>query len=181
MCHTSGLMVNELLVHECQEPLCHKIIPMDKQYCPVHAQQHYEQWQRVKEQRHKSRLAEAIKRQDSKVYDYAQRDPAAKAFYGSKSWQQVRDYVYARDRATCQVCGNVVTDRKIVDHIVPRRLLSRNEALDTANLWTLCYRCHSRKTKLEEIISAKQNGDTKLKHLGRQWWTKVLNEKKPAS
>jgi 5-methylcytosine-specific restriction endonuclease McrA len=81
--------------------------------------------------------------------------------------------------ATCQSCGNVVQDRKIIDHIIPRRLCSHQEALDSNNLWTLCGRCHYRKTKIEQIISKQPNGDIKLQHLNRSWWTKVLQEKKP--
>ena len=100
------------------------------------------------------------------------------AFYHSKQWKHVRDYVYARDGATCQSCGNVVTDRKIVDHVIPLKLCKDKQALDSSNLWLLCGKCHARKTKLEQIISQQPNGDTKLKHLDRQWWTKVLREKK---
>ncbi|WP_225425379.1 HNH endonuclease [Lacticaseibacillus rhamnosus] len=106
------------------------------------------------------------------------RDPEAVAFYHSKQWQAARDYVYARDLATCQVCGNVVTNRKIVDHIVPRRLCTPEQALDSSNLWTLCYKCHYRKTKLEKLISAKKGGDNILRHLDKQWWTKVLREER---
>ncbi|MDE3285511.1 HNH endonuclease [Lacticaseibacillus paracasei] len=120
----------------------------------------------------------AIKANKSKEYDKLQRDPEAVAFYHSKQWQAVRDYVYARDLATCQVCGNVVTNRKIIDHIVSLKLCTAKQALDSSNLWTLCYRCHFRKTKLEKLISAKQGGDNILRHLDRQWWTKVLREKK---
>lgn len=165
-------------VHECGEPLCHKIIPISQRYCPVHQAQHEAEWQAKKDAYHKSKLARAIKAQQAKQYDQTERDPEAVAFYHSKQWQRVRDYVYSRDLATCQVCGNVVKNRKIVDHVIPRRLCSPQEALDSANLWTLCYKCHYRKTKLEQIISQQSNGDTKLAHLGKQWWTKILREKK---
>ncbi|WP_340137593.1 HNH endonuclease signature motif containing protein [Lacticaseibacillus paracasei] len=120
----------------------------------------------------------AIKSKQAKQYDMNKRDPEAVAFYHSSQWKRVRDYVYSRDLATCQVCGNVVTDRKIVDHIIKRHLLTNTEALDSSNLWTLCYKCHFRKTKLEQLISQKPNGDIKLRHLDRFWWTKVLREKK---
>lgn len=164
--------------HECGEQLCHVIIPINERYCPTHKQQHDDEWQRKKDEYRRSKLGQVIKAQKTKAYDQTQRDPEAIAFYHSKQWQRVRDYVYARDGATCQVCGNVVQDRKIVDHIIPRRLCSNKEALDSSNLWCLCGRCHYRKTKLEQIISAQPNGDNKLKHLNRDWWTKVLREKK---
>lgn len=164
--------------HECGEPLCHHIIPINQRFCPVHQAQHDEAWQRKKDAYRKTKLAQTIKANKAKTYDKEQRDPSAVAFYHSKLWQAVRDAVYARDMAQCQVCGNVVTDRKIVDHIIPRRLCSAQQALSSSNLWTLCYRCHYRKTKLEQSIAKQPNGNTKLAHLDRKWWTKVLREKK---
>lgn len=159
--------------------MCHQIVPVGERFCAKHQAQHDAIWQAKKDAYRRSKLAQAIRSQQAKQYDQTERDPEATKFYHSKQWQKVRDYVYARDGAICQVCGNVVTDRKIVDHIVPRRLLhSQQEALDSSNLWTLCYRCHFRKTKLEQIIAKQQGGDNKLAHLGRQWWTKVLREKK---
>lgn len=164
-------------VHECGEPLCHAIVPVGERFCAKHKAQHEQKWQAKKDAYRKSKLGQAIKANKAKEYDQ-ERDPEAVAFYHSKRWQRVRDYVYSRDLATCQVCGNVVQDRKIIDHIVPRQLCSPEQALDSANLWCLCYKCHFRKTKLEQIIAKKPHGDTKLKHLDRQWWTKVLKEKK---
>ncbi|WP_338714668.1 HNH endonuclease [Lactiplantibacillus plantarum] len=88
----------------------------------------------------------------------------------------MRDYIYSRDLATCQVCGNTVADRKIVDHIHPLKV-APDEKLDTDNLWTICYRCHNYKTSLEESIKATPNGDNKLKHISRDWWAKAIKEK----
>lgn len=164
--------------HECGEPLCHVIVPVTERYCQKHKEQHEQAWQRKKDEYRRSKLGQAIKASKTRSYDQTERDPEAVAFYHSKQWQSVRDYVYSRDLATCQVCGNVVQDRKIVDHIIPRRLCSAQQALDSSNLWCLCSKCHYRKTKIEQIISAQQNGDNKLRHLNRQWWTKVLQEKK---
>ncbi|EPC34283.1 hypothetical protein Lpp120_1059 [Lacticaseibacillus paracasei subsp. paracasei Lpp120] len=45
-------------------------------------------------------------------------------------------------------------------------------------MWVLSYQTHYRKTKLEQIIAKQPNGDTKLKHLDRAWWMKVLREKR---
>lgn len=166
------------MVHECGEPLCHQIIPIHERYCHKHQKQHDAEWQAKKDEYRRSKLGKAIKASKTRAYDQTERDPQAVAFYHSKQWQSVRDYVYSRDMATCQSCGNVITDRKIIDHIIPRRLCSPKEALDSNNLWTLCYKCHYRKTKLEQIISKEQNGDIILAHLDRAWWTKVLREKK---
>lgn len=167
------------LFHECGEPLCHQIIPIHERYCQKHQAQHEQEWQAKKDEYRKSKLGQMLKAQKTKQYDMNERDPEAVKFYHSQQWQRVRDYVYSRDMATCQACGNVVTNRKIIDHVVPRRLCSAEQALDSNNLWTLCGRCHYRKTKIEQIISKQPNGDIKLQHLNRSWWTKVLQEKKP--
>jgi 5-methylcytosine-specific restriction endonuclease McrA len=169
---------NRQIVHECGQPLCHQIVPVSQRYCDVHQRMHEEEWRKQKDDYRRSKLAKSIKAQKAKTYDLTERDKEATAFYRSRQWRSVRDAVYARDGATCQSCGNVVTDRKIVDHIIPLRLCKGGQALDSANLWTLCYRCHYRKTRLEQVISKQAQGDNKLKHLDRPWWTKVLREKK---
>lgn len=166
------------LYHECGEPLCHVIIPINERYCPEHKQQHDQAWQAKKNEYRRSKLGQVIQAQKTKHYDQTERDQQAIAFYHSRQWERVRDYVYARDGATCQSCGNVIQDRKIIDHIIPRRLCSSKEALDSSNLWCLCPKCHYRKTKLEQIIAKETNGDIILAHLNRDWWTKVLREKK---
>ena len=158
--------------------MCHQIVPVGERYCAKHKAIHEQEWQTKKASYRRSKLAMAIRAQQAKQYDQTERDPEAVAFYHSKQWQKVRDYVYARDLATCQVCGNIVTNRKIIDHVVPLKLCTAKQALDSSNLWTLCYRCHFRKTKLEKLISAKQGGDNILRHLDRQWWTKVLREER---
>lgn len=165
-------------VHECGEPLCHHVIPVGQRYCPEHQAQHDAIWQAKKDAYRRSKLAQAIKAQQAKQYDQTERDPEATAFYHSKQWKKVRDAVYARDMATDQVMGEVLGDRKVVDHIIPLRLCTAKQALDSNNLWVLSYRTHYRKTKLEQIIAKQANGATKLKHLDRAWWTKVLREKK---
>lgn len=120
-----------------------------------------------------------IKAQKTKQYDMNDRDPQAVKFYHSKQWEHARDYVYSRDMATDQVTGQVLGDRKVVDHIVPMRLCkTMADRLNPDNLWVLSYKTHYRKTKIEQIIAQQQNGDIKLRHLNRQWWTKVLREQK---
>lgn len=169
---------NKQQVHECGQPLCHAIVPVGERYCAKHKAIHEQEWQAKKADYRRSKLAQAVKAKQAKQYDQTERDPEATAFYHSKAWRATRSATFARDGATCQVCDNVVQDRKIVDHIVPRRLCTPEQSLDSSNLWTLCYRCHFRKTRLERIISQQPNGDTKLAHLDRRWWTKVLKEKK---
>lgn len=158
--------------------MCHQIVPVGERYCAKHKAMHEQEWRAKKDDYRRSKLAQAIKASKAKQYDQTEREPESVAFYHSKQWQTIRDAVYARDGATCQVCGNVVQDRKVIDHIKPRRLCSPQEALSSANLWTLCYKCHFRKTKLEQIIAKQPNGDNKLAHLDRFWWVKVLREER---
>ena len=159
--------------------MCHRIIPVNERYCKQHKAQHEAEWQAKKDAYRRSKLGQAIKAQKTKQYDMNDRDKEAVEFYHSNQWQKVRDYVYSRDMATDQVTGQVLGNRKVVDHIVPMRLCKTlAEKLNPDNLWVLDYQTHYRKTKLEKIISAQPNGDIKLQHLNRQWWTKVLREQK---
>lgn len=158
--------------------MCHQIVPVGERFCEKHQAQHDAIWQAKKDAYRKSKLGQAIKAQQAKQYDMNKRDPEATKFYHSKQWELVRNAKFAADGATCQVCGNIVQDRKIVDHIKPRRLCSPEQALDSSNLWTLCYKCHYRKTKLEKLISAKPGGDNILRHLDKQWWMKILREER---
>lgn len=109
-------------------------------------------------------------------YNHTTRDPQANAFYHSVQWQRMRDYIYSLNMACCQVCGNAVTNRKIVDHIHPLKS-SPSEKLDKGNLWTLCYRCHNIKTQLEESIKSQPNGNIKLAHISKDWWVKAIKER----
>lgn len=155
------------IVHRCGEYGCRETIPMGNRYCKKHWQVHHQKYELTKNKHDNRRQTK---------YDLLSRNEQSKEFYHSKPWMNTRDYVFARDEGECQACGNLVDDRKVVDHIVALKL-NRKLGLDSNNLWTLCYRCHYRKTKLEEkmLNDGKENI---LKHLDRKWWKKILNEKK---
>lgn len=157
-------------VHRCGQQGCMKHISTKYRYCPEHYQLHHQAY--LERKQLIDSKTNNHKQEANRNYDKLQRDPERTAFYHSKQWQTVRDYVYSRDMATCQACGNVVTDRKIVDHIIPLRLLNSADKLDTGDLWVLCGRCHNNKTKLEQSMS-----DNQLKHLDKNWWLKVLRER----
>ncbi|WP_257875531.1 HNH endonuclease [Leuconostoc citreum] len=74
---------------------------------------------------------------------------------------------------TCQCCGNVITDRKIVDHIHPLKYVP-DEKLLSDNLWLLCYQCHNIKTMLEDQVERSTNGTNKVKHISRDWYKKRI-------
>lgn len=155
-------------VHVCQQPMCRRIVPISERYCDRHAPLH-QAYQQV---------SQAVKREDNRHYNLYERDTEANSFYHSKSWQQVSNYVKNRDYYSDGVTGQVIPDGKlIVDHIVPRRLLTRDEALNADNLWCLSRVNHNIKTKMEQSIADKPNGDVKLRHLSKSWWQKVIAER----
>ena len=154
-------------------------MPQGTDFCDEHKQADMERKQAYINQRDKAKSTtkgKQLANAHMAHYNHTTRDPQANAFYHSAQWKHMRDYVYAKAMGICQVCGNAVTDRKIVDHIHPLKV-APSEKLDKDNLWTLCYRCHNIKTQLEESIKEQPNGDNKLKHASRDWWKKVIGER----
>ncbi|MFT8557899.1 HNH endonuclease [Liquorilactobacillus hordei] len=154
-----------MLAHRCGERGCNKYIDIDIRYCEKHAKLHV--WKQSSKE----------KKQAYKHYNQHARDKGADSFYHSSKWTKVRDYVYARDMATDQVTGDATKNTLIVDHIIPLRLCKEEQRLDPNNLWCLSRSTHSIKTKMEQNITAKNNGENTLQHLSKAWWTKVLKEK----
>ncbi|MFT9004116.1 MAG: HNH endonuclease [Liquorilactobacillus hordei] len=153
-------------VHYCQQNFCRELIPVKERYCSEHAKLH-KKYSSVTDEQRKALY---------KSYNNQQRNRQADAFYQGRRWKKVRDTVFVRDMATCQVCGNVL-QIKIVDHIVRRDLLAGLEQYDMNNLWCLCGRCHNSKTKLEQSMLAKPNGKNKLKHISKDNWIKYIKER----
>lgn len=148
-------------VSHCNQRGCRELIPQGQRYCDEHAKLH--QWTNGNNQK--------VKRDEYRNYNMNRRDEQANDFYHSKQWKTVRDFVIARDMYTDQVT-NKVSDELIVDHIVPRRLLSAEEQLNTDNLWSLSRGTHTIKTRMEQHMT-----DNQLQHVSRGWWEKVLSEK----
>ena len=69
--------------------------------------------------------------------------------------QQLREYVYSRDKGKCQCCGKKLkygTAECTIDHIIPREL--GGSSLDTRNLQLLCQHCNS--VKGSRVLSNSQ-------------------------
>lgn len=163
----------------CNARGCQALVKQGEDFCDEHKQMNLQRkraYISTKTKRESTTKGKQLANAHMAHYNATTRDPEANAFYHSTQWQHMRDYVYSRDLATCQVCGNAVTNRKIVDHIHPLKA-SPSEKLDKDNLWTLCYRCHNLKTQLEESIKSQPNGSTKLKHISKQWWVRVIKER----
>lgn len=147
-------------VSHCNERGCRRLVPQGQRYCDEHAKPH--QWTGGSNQQSKDYY---------KRYNKVNRDQEANSFYHSRPWNTVREYVVARDMYTDQVT-NEVSNELIVDHIIPRRLLSTEEQLDTSNLWSLSRGTHTIKTRMEKHMT-----DNQLEHVSREWWKKVLSKK----
>lgn len=153
-------------VHTCQEPLCRKVIPIEDKYCDRHQKLH-PMYSNVSKTEHK---------QLYKEYNKYQRDQVADAFYHSTQWTKVRNYVVSRDMYSSGVTGKVLDDKDaIVDHVHPRRLV--DNPLDTENLWILSRTEHNIKTRLEESIQEKPNGDNILRHMSKETWKRYISER----
>lgn len=163
----------------CNARGCTKLVKQGTDFCPTHQAADLQRKQSYIKQRDKAKSTvkgKQLANAHMAHYNAVTRDPQANSFYHSTQWKRMRDYIYSRDMGMCQVCGNAVTNRKIVDHIHPLKA-SGDERLSQDNLWTLCYRCHNIKTTLEESIKEQSNGVNKLAHISKQWWVKAIKEK----
>ena len=81
------------------------------------------------------------------MYDKYERNPKAKAFYKTKEWKRLREYVFNRDNGLCQEClanGNIKPG-DVVHHKV--EILDGKRGWDLrlteSNLITWCHTCHN--------------------------------------
>lgn len=76
----------------------------------------------------------------------------ARAFYHSKPWENIREFVKRRDKGLCQRCkrhGKIETG-KIVHHIdplTPENINDPNISLNADNLEMVCKQCHEEEHK----------------------------------
>lgn len=167
--------------HRCNWIGCRELVPQGDKFCELHEvanqrqREHYQQelsqsLKGTRRERHMNQQAQA-------KYDMETRDQDATAFYHSKRWVKLSKYVKLKAGYTSEVSGMVLNDNDTqVDHIVKRSLLPKEQWYDQDNLWLISRHEHSIKTAIE----AKMLRDGKsnvLKHLDKQWWTKVIQEK----
>ena len=67
----------------------------------------------------------------------------SKAFYHSKQWQQVREYVLMRDSYLCRICGQPAEEVHHKIHLTPENVTDINVCLNWDNLELLCRECHA--------------------------------------
>lgn len=153
-------------VHECNQRGCRKVIPLKQRYCEEHAKLHQPFQNVTKQQR----------RHYYKLYNANDRDQEANKFYHSKQWTKTSAYIRNRDMMTSGASGKVLSDHDvIVDHVIRRDLV--DDPLDVNNLWLLSRSEHAIKTRIEQDVLAKPNGESIIKHMTRDRWIAYIKER----
>ena len=81
----------------------------------------------------------------------------SKAFYQSKEWKRVREYIFNRDNGICQDCyrkGSVAIGKE-VHHIIfltPDNINNQSITLGEDNLILLCKECHHSRHNKKECV-----------------------------
>lgn len=168
-------------VHRCNWIGCMELVPQGSKFCELHEvsnQRRYEHYQQELSQSLKGTMREAhLKRQAQQKYDANVRDQDAVAFYHSRHWVKLSKYVKVRQGYTSQISGRLLSNNDCaIDHVVKRSLLPKDEQFNQDNLWLISKREHQLKTVIEAKMLRDGKADV-LKHLGKDWWTKVIREK----
>ena len=80
----------------------------------------------------------------------------SKAFYHSKQWQQVREYVLMRDSYLCRICGQPAEEVHHKIHLTPENLYDPRVNLNPDNLISLCKECHFKEHVADKIRGKNQ-------------------------
>jgi 5-methylcytosine-specific restriction enzyme A len=84
--------------------------------------------------------------------------------YQTTRWQRIRKYQLSIE-PLCRVCSRPGRE---VDHIVP--ISAGGDKWDNGNLQTLCTRCHSQKTGIEQAGGTWQVTGADGYPGGNHWW-----------
>lgn len=161
-------------LHRCYENGCRELVPLNHRWCDKHYQIRHQAYLNKQEALKADEQHQQFKKRSDKKYDTTFRDQGRTSFYHSPQWQRVSSYIKQRDFYTDAITGEIVPDNQLlVDHVVPMRLcMTFQDKLNQDNLWCLSRKTHNIKTKIEQSMD-----DTKLRHLDKAWWTKVLKER----
>ena len=77
----------------------------------------------------------------------------SKAFYKSKPWRAVREYVLRRDMYTCHDCSGRANEVHHIDELTQENIGDPNVALNPENLMSLCGDCHKKRTHSEGDVA----------------------------
>ena len=91
------------------------------------------------------RYCEQHQKQMHHEYNTRERDKEARNFYSSTPWRRLRQ-AKLEQQPLCEECqrNGRITAATMVDHITP--IKQGGAALNMANLQSLCWSCHSRKS-----------------------------------
>ncbi|MBW3496838.1 HNH endonuclease [Bacillus sp. FDAARGOS_1420] len=87
--------------------------------------------------------------ENTRYYDKYIRNKSSRSFYNSKQWREMRELIYRRNHGLCVQCRSndiIKVGDDVVDHIIPL-LVDWSRRLEPADLQTLCYAHHNKKTK----------------------------------
>jgi len=122
----------------CGYPGCNALVQENNYYCPTH-----------------KAMADQKKKE---IYKDTQRKSSSKyhSLYNSTLWRQTSKE-FLKKYPNCFICGAKAT---IADHITPHR---GNIELfyNTDNLQPMCWKCHSKKTLIENDFFSKGDGGSK--------------------
>ena len=62
----------------------------------------------------------------------------SKAFYNSKEWEKVRQFVLLRDHHACTICGAPAEEVHHIKHLTPDNIGDVSITMNPANLTSLC-------------------------------------------
>ncbi|MEI3638214.1 HNH endonuclease [Lactococcus lactis subsp. lactis] len=136
----------------CREPNCHAVVIRPLHYCTKHADKEAAYQESRERWTNRTDNTKRYKDYNKRKREYSDIKVEQNKFYQSKQWKSIRDVVRRRDNFLCQYCKahNRVRTGKIVDHIVPVEFdLNGKTIMD--NLAFCCSKCHTRKTKWEQI------------------------------
>lgn len=132
----------------CSEPNCHAMVVRPLHYCSKHSDKEVAYQERQEQYKNTRRYSEYNKRRR----EYSDVKVEQNRFYQSKQWKSLRDVVRRRDNFLCVYClshGRVRTGR-YVDHIIPIEYDMTGKS-DLNNLAFCCSKCHTAKTKWEQL------------------------------
>ena len=87
----------------------------------------------------------------------------AKAFYNSKEWQKVRNFVLMRDKYLCAKCGNPAEEVHHIIHLSSANIYDVNITLNPSNLICLCRDCHFVEHKADKINGIREKSIVNLR------------------
>lgn len=172
---------NDMRMHRCNFLGCRSLVPASEKFCKKHAEQNQADRDKYLTDYKQGIKGSLKERHDNSVankkYNEETRSTDSKEFYSGTRWSHTANHIRIRDSYTSAVSGKILNNGDIqVDHIIKRNLVPKEDWYNTNNLWLLSRREHQLKTSIELKMIRDGKSDV-LRHLGKDWWAKVLRER----